>query len=139
MIRNPFDVESDAIAAHKARARQRQVDGETEPGRKIESLPANEPAGPRGNPYFGQNRGFDAVLPFGSKKDPPAGPSEPAGDPPVPPPPVPLSRHENVTAPRPAVTGAPCYRCNGKGHHLTSLSPDARMIECTQCGGAGRR
>ena len=134
--RNPFQDEADAIADYKTRKRLKKPEGET----PIDvPEPPREP-GPRSTPYFGQSRNEDIELPFLPKKDPSDKPVEPATtESLVPPPGVPLSRKETVTAPRPATTGAVCYRCNGKGHHLSSLAADARRVECADCTGTGRR
>ena len=127
MIRNPFQDEANAIADLKARSKLKQSATDSRPDREFESLPETTPPDPRRSSYFGQETLREPGTPLSPEKE---RPSQPA---------VPLSRQETVTTPRPAATGAVCYRCNGKGRHLNSLTADGRLVECTDCSGTGRR
>jgi hypothetical protein len=139
MIRNPFQAEADALANLKARSALKRSAEEAGPDLVNEPPPQTVPPDSRRGSYFGREINQASDPAFFARKDAPPAPPEPAGEPATSPPPVPLSRKETVATPRPAATGAVCYRCNGKGHHLSSLSAEGRLVECTDCGGTGRR
>ena len=141
--RNPFDTEAALIEDWKLRSKLKK-NAPTNDSRDSEMTEADlpePPPGPRNRPYFGQQEPSGPSLPFTKEKPGESSDSREVArtDSPVPPPAVPLSRKETVSQPRPAATGAVCYRCNGKGRHLTSLNADGRMITCEDCGGTGRR
>lgn len=140
MVRNPFEDEANAIADFGTRSREKKASSSAgnEP---LPHHPNPETPPPPDRPYFGRGKSW--------KVDPPTAGADrraarensgtPSQDPPVLEAPVPLSKKERVATPRPVSPGAICYRCNGKGHHLSSLSSDARMVECEDCTGTGRR
>ena len=139
MIRNPFQEEANAIADLKTRSKLKKSASESGPSRKLESTPETTPPDPRRSAYFGKGAFQEPAtssLPVKNRLNEPA---KPATNPVVPPATLQPARHETVTAPRPAATGAACYRCNGKGHYLNSLNADGRLVECADCGGTGRR
>ncbi|MCB1078345.1 MAG: hypothetical protein KDM64_11015 [Verrucomicrobiae bacterium] len=141
---NPFDVETRAIAGVFDPAVKAEIDAEKEKkrSRRQRRNDAREPTPQVANPYFGRAQG-NRTLPEPRAtekktepakrlfhKSPPAEPEAVATAPTSDPEPVPLERSNS---------GPVCYRCNGKGRILSSLSNDAEMITCEACHGTGRR